>query len=358
MVVKSKDPVEPALAELERLLAEKSLNPQQRSRIEEEKRNLRAGNAGEHDAAYYIDFELGPSFNYAVLHDLRIEHGERVAQIDHLIIGRMLDIILIESKNFSTPLRINSHGEFEVKTRRGWQGMESPVEQNRRHALALSALLKTSGLLPKRLGVQITPDFHNWILVAPECVLDSNREDTEIIKRDMFGARMKEWYNESGDLWKVVKAVSPDTLREFAVSLAAQHRPITFDYAAKFGIAQSHAHNAGDAGSAPPVQPAQTRVAETPQPQSSTEKCCDACNAPLDAKVVTFCRLNAKRFAGRVLCRRCQVTVKAPAICASCAVPVDGNVVAFCRFNSRRFEKRVLCRNCQSRAPVLAATTA
>ena len=118
---------------------------------------LRKGDRGERDAAFFIDFELGNSTNYAVLHDLRLEHEGRVAQIDHLIIGHMADIILLESKNFSTAIRVNEFGEFEVKTRGGWKGMPSPVEQNRRHESVLAGLLKAGGLLPRRLGFQLQP---------------------------------------------------------------------------------------------------------------------------------------------------------------------------------------------------------
>ena len=39
--------------------------------------------------------------------------------------------------------------------------------------------------------------------------------------------------------------------------------------------------------------------------------CCAACGIGVDKKVVAFCRFNSKRFAGRVLCRTCQVAAAA-----------------------------------------------
>ncbi|MEP6956234.1 MAG: nuclease-related domain-containing protein, partial [Chthoniobacterales bacterium] len=145
MVIKTKEPANAPIATLESLRIRPGVTSQQKASIEEELSNVRTGDRGEREAAYFIDFELGASRNYAIIHDLRIEHAGRVAQIDHLIIGRMADIILIESKNVSTALRSNDAGEFEVKTRYGWKGMNSPVEQNRRHAAVLGDLLKTSG---------------------------------------------------------------------------------------------------------------------------------------------------------------------------------------------------------------------
>jgi hypothetical protein len=84
-----------------------------------------------------------------------------------------------------------------------------------------------------------------------------------------------------------------------------------------------------------------------------------------------YCRTNAARFAGQLLCRKCQGyapqnqkkresgekaveggvagAVEVAARCAVCGTGVDKKVVAFCRFNSKGFEGRVLCRECQGR---------
>ena len=133
MVIKSKDDITPALAALEGLLALKTLARKQREFIEEERDNMLVGARGEKDAAYQIDFMLKDSKNWAIIHDLRLEHNGRVAQIDQLLIGRFFDIFVIESKNVKTALRVHAGGEFQVKTRWGWKGMASPVEQNKRH---------------------------------------------------------------------------------------------------------------------------------------------------------------------------------------------------------------------------------
>lgn len=349
MVIKTKEPVEPAIATLESLRSRSGISSRQRVLIEEEISRIRAGDRGEREAAYFIDFELGASRNYAIVHDLRIEHENRVAQIDHLIIGRMGDIILIESKNISTAVRFNDLGEFEVKTRYGWKGMNSPLEQNRRHAAVLGDFLKMSGLLPRRLGLQLQPEFHPWVLVPAQCALGKNRDATQIVKMDMFGARMKQWSdrNSPGEFLKIAKVISSESLREFATALVQQHRPITVDFAAKFGLPSDSARTAGASGKADLAMRAVTCRTETPQPlnEKSAAKC-SSCAAEVDSKVATFCRLNSKRFGGEVLCRECQGTVARR--CDECSAPVDGKTEAFCRFNSKRFAKRVLCRDCQT----------
>ena len=180
MVIKEKCSLDSDCRRLEELLIEDALTARQRQLVCDEISNVRAGERGEREAAYFIDFELRDSKNYAVLHDLRIEHEGRVAQIDHLIIGRMANAILIESKNISTALRTNGRGEFEVKTRFGWKGMASPVEQNKRHVDVLREFLKASEILPKRIGFQLMPEFYHWVLVPADCTFAKSCARTDI----------------------------------------------------------------------------------------------------------------------------------------------------------------------------------
>ena len=344
MIIKEKDDIEPAVLELNRLLSLPSLSKNQKESIEDEIALIRAGARGEREAAYHINFELGETRNWAIIHDLRIEHKGRVAQIDHVLMNRFLDIFLIESKNFSTSIRINGDEEFQVKTRYGWRGMQSPVEQNKRHEDVLSSLVSDGGLLPKRLGFQLSPVFHRWVLVSPECNVTGRKAAHDIIKMDMFGSRMKKFRNEELTLIEMAKMISAETLADFARKLVAFHKPISFDYAGKFGISPADKF-------APPPLPAPV--------QHKDRVPCENCGASLDSKTINFCRLNKKRFDGKMLCQKCQGYVPAdvpapvPAkptgnACAECGTPVDSKVVAFCRFNSSKFGKRILCRTCQA----------
>lgn len=123
---------------LERQLERPELAAATRRRIDEQIRNIRAGEKGERDAAYEIELWFGRSPNWATIHDLRIEVGELAAQIDHLIINRLAEIWVCESKSFAEGVSVNEHGEWT-----GWwngrpDGMPSPIEQNRRHVELLS----------------------------------------------------------------------------------------------------------------------------------------------------------------------------------------------------------------------------
>jgi hypothetical protein len=97
---------------LQALLAVPGITAPTRVLIDKEIRNIRAGAKGEAEAAYEIDFHHKASRNWAVIHDLRIEHQGRVAQIDHLLISRWLEVWVCESKHFSEGVAINEQGEF------------------------------------------------------------------------------------------------------------------------------------------------------------------------------------------------------------------------------------------------------
>ena len=127
VTLKEKDDPKLLIAQLERLLTLRDISKHQRSDLERELDMFRAGLAGEKETAYHIDFHWKDGGrNSAVIHDLRIEHGGRVAQIDHLIVTRTLDCHVLESKGFTSQVRVSDSGEWEAKTRFGWRGILRP----------------------------------------------------------------------------------------------------------------------------------------------------------------------------------------------------------------------------------------
>jgi hypothetical protein len=333
MVIKQKDDVLPQLEALRRLRL-RSLSKFQRERIEEEIYRIEKGAQGERQTAYHIEFELKKSKNLAVIHDLRIEYEGRVAQIDHLVIGRKFDIFLIETKNYSTALRISEGDQFQIKGKYGWKDIASPVEQSRRHQKVLDDLIRGAELAPKRFGLRIRPKYHQWLLVPPECHLPRHYPGVEFVKMDMFGKRFDDWVDTTStpEMLSILKVVRSGTIMDFARSLVSYHRPAEPDVAARFGVESAVA----------PSIPANEGL-----PGSNAEVPCVSCGTALEPKVVSYCRANAKRFKGRFLCRSCQVNGVATT-CEQCGIPVEQKVVTFCRLNNRRFGKRILCRLCQS----------
>ncbi|MEW8308213.1 MAG: NERD domain-containing protein [gamma proteobacterium symbiont of Ctena orbiculata] len=308
MIIKTKDPIDPALERLEALKAEAS--PHQRKRIDTEIRRMKAGASGESSSGYHIDFYYAGSDNWAVIHDVRIEHKGRVAQIDHLLISRTLECFVLESKHFSDTLEINDQGEFTAIWGRDKTGIESPIEQNIRHIEVLKQVVEDERLAPKRLGFRLGLDYKSIVLVSPKSVITrppARAFDTSmIIKADLLKSHVDDAVEEVSAL-ALGKAVSSKTLKEFAEALAARHQPKEFDYRAKFGI--------GEAKQAEPVE--KPKVVDAPARKAGDQErkkkgyYCADCKAKITLKVAKYCFDRKEQFGGRAYCMDCQPKHKA-----------------------------------------------
>ena len=243
MIIKKMDSKQEEIAELTALLNRK-LTPYQRFLIERELRAIRSGVSGEKDSAYYIDFYFGNSKNWAVIHDLRLEHKGQVAQIDHLLINRFFDIYALESKNYSYKLKISPEGEFETYYSKEYFGIPSPIEQNKRHIYFLDLFLKQRDVLPKRMGISIRPRFKSLILVSPKSIItrppEKKFDTSSVIKADILRTKIDrevdKGKNPLVDLATISKICSSSTLEKIAVKLAMFHKPSKVDFRAKFGL--------------------------------------------------------------------------------------------------------------------------
>lgn len=242
MIIKRMDSKHEEIGKLEILLKGK-LTPYQRFLIERELKSMRSGVHGEEDSAYYIDFYFGDSKNWAVIHDIRLEHKGQVAQIDHLLMNRFFDMYVLETKNYSYKLKINPEGEFQVYYGKEYMGIPSPIEQNKRHIHLLDLFLKSHNILPKRMGIPIRPRFKNIILVSPKCLIIRPREskfDTSfVIKADTLRTKIDreiDKWDPLADLATISRICSSSILVETARRLAAFHKLLKVDFRAKFGL--------------------------------------------------------------------------------------------------------------------------
>ena len=118
-------------------------------------RILKAGFRGEEAAAKILK-DL--SKKYSVISDVVIEHKDRVAQIDNIILSPSC-VFVLEVKNYSGTLNgsINSRELIQVKqTRKGREEKQvyNPFMQAKTHAVVLRGLLKDNGIdVPVDYGV-------------------------------------------------------------------------------------------------------------------------------------------------------------------------------------------------------------
>ena len=301
MIIKKRESKESDIKELTSLLS-LPLPDNKRFLIGRELRFVKSGDKGEKDSVYFIDFSYGPSERWAVIHDLRLEHRHRVAQIDHLLINRFLDVYILETKNFSYGVKITKRGEFLVSYYGNYFAIESPIEQNKRHQIILEAVMDQYDILPKRLGVTIRPAFHNYVLVSatsrvirpPEKKFDTSM----VIKADGLETAIGKRVDKTGPvsvLSTATKIMSMENVVEIAQRLAARHKPIKIDYRKRFGIEDN-----------PPLQGGTLKLV---QPETTQRLSCSKCRKPLTEKVARFCWESKNRFGGRAYCFDCQKNI-------------------------------------------------
>jgi hypothetical protein len=310
MILKNKEPRTGDIAELNRLLS-LPLSPRQKSLVEQELRILQAGEKNEENAAYFLDFQMKDSQNRVVIHDLRIEHRGKVAQIDHLVINRFLYMFVLESKSFSYGIKITPEGEFLRWDGKAYKGIESPIEQNKRHIFALEQSVKDRDLAPSRLGFSIPITYKNVVLISPKSKIirpDGGTDDGTVLKADAFWTHAQKEADKVSIL-EAGKIISSESLKEFGQRLVRLHRPAgSMNYMAKFGIRGDLVESPAPINvvAAPPAPAYESAIAVAVGGRK-----CDECAVEVEKKVVAFCRFNKAKFDGKTLCRECQQRIGA-----------------------------------------------
>ena len=294
---------------LECILARDDLSGRQRREVEIELKKVKAGVRGELEAAHHIDDQYRGADNFAIIHDLRVEHEGEVAQIDHIVINLGLQIFVCETKNFSSGLACNEHGEW-VGFRNGKPyGISSPILQNERHIRTLRRLLESK---PDWLKTGYRdPFFESFVLVSNQARIGRPEKASvegldRVVKIERFTKEVRKAMLGPVLGLKIVKLVagmvSEETLRQFAEGLASEHRPIRFDYEAKFGLNPiAETQEITESTDTDPTTEASQEL-----PESDAVANCDGCGAGVDKKVRWFCRRYKNRFDGKILCRDCQ----------------------------------------------------
>jgi len=244
MLVKEADDKQPAIDELQKLLERTDLSASQRKAITKEINMMRSGIKGEKEAAYELDFRYKNSKNYILLHDLRFEVSGRVAQIDHLLIDRCLNVYIFETKNFSSGIKINENGEFLSwnSYQKTYEGIPSPLAQNERHLLVLNEFFKTHET-PTRLGFKLTPNIIPLVLISNTARIDRPEKfDTSaVLKCDALAETMDKHTKDMGTIElfsNVGRIVSRETIEKVGRLLKYSHKPITINYLGKFGLSE------------------------------------------------------------------------------------------------------------------------
>jgi hypothetical protein len=243
-----------------------------------------------------------------------------VAQIDHLIINRAGSIYLIETKNYAGNLVINDIGEFTAEYGKMRFGIESPLEQSRRHERVLVRLLERLEIVAR---TQKQPDFHHVVMLHPKAIIQRPSPaafDTgNVIKADQFPTwhgKFIEGLGIGSVLRLAINMRGLDTIKEWAEKLKRQHRAADLLALPDFMRPRQPVAPSAPAAKAPealcakaPVWPLEPTPSSTPaQADDKTEKklICTHCGIKISYPEGKFCWNNSKRFGSGLYCREHQ----------------------------------------------------
>ena len=367
MIIKQADDKQSDLSILKNLLTHPNVDETKRKRIEQEVRNIQAGIRGEDESTYEMKVHFGESKNWMVIHDLRIKHGDVVAQIDHLIINRWLEMWVCESKHFSEGIEINEHGEFSAFFDKNSYGVASPIEQNNKHILILKRLFDSKTVkLPKRLWfITIKPNLKSLVLVSKNAKINRPKRKVDnldcIIKNDHLFKTIDKALDNSNSL-VLFKVVSQKTLEALAREIVKLHKPIKYNLEARFGLSSF----------APVAQVQKQPISQITQPisageelkKSSQERNYCSCGEKVTKYDETVCNSRKATFEGKVYCKKCQEKLTPQAIqpipvteklqepsqkqhgCYHCGETVDAEI-NYCKSRNGIFGGNIYCRKCQ-----------
>lgn len=229
MLLKSADDKSKRLNLLEELQQSRLLGQHQKNWLHEELIRFKNGIQGEKESAHYLDGYFKNGENHVVLHDLRFIVDDEVAQVDHLIINRMLGIYLLETKNYAANLVINEQGEFTAEYGNTRFGIPSPIEQSHRHERVLRRLLESQKIVGR---TQKQPDFFHVVMLHPKAIIKRPPaklfDTSNVIKSDQFPTWHHSFVDKLG-IGTILKSAlnmrNLDTIAEWGERLIRQHRP-------------------------------------------------------------------------------------------------------------------------------------
>lgn len=295
MIIKNIDDKSNDLKILNDYLKNDKIPKEYKSKIELEIKKIQSGLKGEKESAYEINFTLSAKKNIVIIHDLRLEIDNQVAQIDHVIINRLFEFYICESKNLSGGVSINDNLEFTGFYNNKPYSLPSPIEQNNKHIIILKKIFGEIIELPKRLGMNIQPKYFNTVLISKNSRITHPNiklpEKTKILKNDQFINYFLDIEKEGSSTLDIFKAVSYETIENLGKRLIELHSPIDFNWSSKFGI-EKYIDNEKDI--------------ITSQNNNKKKYECIICNKELDKSVVFWCRKNKEKYENKLLCREHQ----------------------------------------------------
>ncbi|ALO34605.1 hypothetical protein CMT41_07655 [Colwellia sp. MT41] len=142
---------------------------------------IKAGQKQELDVAFYLRRAFKDHDQVFVFNDIKLNHNNETAQLDHLIV-HTFGFILIESKSITGEVTVNKYEEWSRSYNGKWSGMSSPIKQVELQKDLLKKLLRDhdSTLLDRLFGFEKLQKGFGGRQWEHLCAISSNA----IINRD------------------------------------------------------------------------------------------------------------------------------------------------------------------------------
>ena len=197
---------------------------------------LNYGIEGEKNVSYEIKNSFIPML---ALHDIRIEDGEAVAQMDYVLITKSF-ILVLETKKLTGDISINESGEFircfKNKTGKVYkkEGIYSPVVQNERHVRILTEYLKKNKIIKR------VPVYSCVVIANSKSVINKYRAPKEIKSQIIKYDQLTSFINSKLQYHKKLKdGINLDELMySIGNFLVENNKPMKFDYYKKYSLSE------------------------------------------------------------------------------------------------------------------------
>lgn len=204
-------------------------------------RKVLAGEKNEKDLAFYLRRAFKDREDVLVINDLRINHNDEFAQIDHLIVTE-LGFCLVESKSIKAAVNINKQGEWSRAYAGKQAGIPSPIKQVELQERLLKDLLKhnRAEIIGKFMGLQQGFSGRRWVslcAVSSDAVINREYLPKDLSERVLKIEFIADWINENvtvkqgfGKKLRTLKTTDPvfttNELKSLGDFLLSQHTPL------------------------------------------------------------------------------------------------------------------------------------
>ncbi|MDY3206899.1 nuclease-related domain-containing protein, partial [Clostridium baratii] len=215
-------------------LSSKVKNDDKKKYIDKDIAILKYGIDGEKNT----DYELKNSFiPMLILHDIRLESEDYVAQMDYIIITKYF-IMILETKKLSGDISINESGEFvrSFKSKYGKvykrEGIYSPITQNERHVQILKKILKDNNVCKN------IPIYSGIVMANPKSIINKSRAPKDIKEQIVKYDQLAKFIKDKIDYEKKKNdgIVFDKKMYSIAEYLKTNNKEASFDYMKKYSL--------------------------------------------------------------------------------------------------------------------------